>query len=38
MSEDEFVKLAGEDAWWRQCDGSVLGVPDTKFIISGEEW
>lgn len=37
MSEDEFVKLAGEDAWWRQCDGSVLGVPDTKFIISGEE-
>lgn len=37
MSEDEFVKLAGEEAWWRQCDGSVLGVPDTKFIISDEE-
>lgn len=37
MSEEEFVELAGEEAWWRQSDGSVLGVPDTKFIISGEE-
>ena len=37
MSEDEFVKLAGEEAWWRQCNGSVLGVPDTKFIINSEE-
>ena len=37
MSEEEFVKLAGEEAWWRQSDGSVLGVPDTKFIINGEE-
>lgn len=37
MSEDEFVKLAGEEAWWRQSDGSELGIPDTKFIISGEE-
>lgn len=37
MSKEEFVKLAGEEAWWRQSDGSVLGVPDTKFIINGEE-
>ena len=36
MSEDEFVKLAGEEAWWRQCNGSVLGVPDTYFEVNGE--
>ena len=36
MSEDEFVKLAGEEAWWRQSDGSVLGVPDTYFSVHGE--
>lgn len=23
MSEDEFVKLAGEEAWWRQSDGNL---------------
>lgn len=37
MSEDEFVKLAGDDAWWRSCDGSVLGVPDVKYKINGKE-
>lgn len=37
MSEEKFVELAGEDAWWRSSEGSVLGVPDTKFIISGKE-
>lgn len=24
MSEEKFVKLAGEDAWWRSSNGSVL--------------
>lgn len=34
MSEDEFVKLAGKEAWWRSCEGSVLGTPDTRFIVN----
>ena len=37
MSEDEFVELAGKDAWWRSCDGSTLGVPDTKFEVNGKD-
>ena len=37
MSEDEFTELAGNDAWWRSCKGSVLGVPDTKFEVNGED-
>lgn len=37
MSEEEFIKLAGEDAWWRSSDGSVLGVPDTEFNINGKD-
>lgn len=36
MLEEEFVKLAGEDAWWRQSDGSVLGTPDSYFEVNGE--
>lgn len=36
MSEEEFVELAGEDAWWRSSTGSVLGVPDTEFEVNGE--
>ena len=36
MSEEEFVELAGEDAWWRSSTGSVLGVPDTNFKVNGE--
>lgn len=36
MTEDDFVKLAGEEAWWRQSDGSVLGVPDSYFEVNGE--
>ena len=35
MSEEEFVKLAGDDAWWRQSEGSVLDVPDTTYTIKG---
>lgn len=37
MTEEEFVNLAGEDAWWRQSEGSVLGAPDTTVYINGEE-
>ena len=37
MSENEFVELAGENAWWRSCKSSVLGVPDTRFIVNGED-
>ena len=37
MSEEMFVEIAGEDAWWRNSDGSILGVPDTKFTINGED-
>ena len=37
MSEEKFVNLAGEDAWWRSSDGSNLGVPDTKVYINGQE-
>lgn len=37
MSEEVFVEIAGEDAWWRNSDGSILGVPDTKFTINGED-
>lgn len=34
MSEDEFVELAGEEAWWRSCTGSNLGFPNTKFKVN----
>lgn len=37
MSEEEFIELAGEDAWWRSSSGSVLGVPDTVFEINGSD-
>ena len=37
MSEEEFVKLAGDDAWWRSSEGSVLGVPYTKFNVNGKK-
>lgn len=36
MSEEEFVELAGDDAWWRSSEGSVLGNPDYTFYINGE--
>ena len=35
MSEEEFVELAGEDAWWRQSEGSVLGAPEATYTIKG---
>ena len=37
MSEELFVELAGEDAWWRSAEGSVLGVPDVKVYVNGHE-
>lgn len=33
MSEEEFVKFAGEDAWWRSSSGSVLYSLDKGEII-----
>lgn len=36
MSEEEFLELAGEDAWWRQSYGSNLGYPDAEFEINGK--
>ena len=35
MSEEEFVELAGEDAWWRSSEGSNLGTVDQEYIING---
>ena len=37
MSEEKFVELAGEDAWWRSAEGSNLGAPDTTVHINGHE-
>ena len=37
MTEEEFVELAGEYAWWRYAEGSNLGAPDTKVYINGQE-
>ena len=37
MTEEKFMELSGEDAWWRQSEGSVLGTPDTKVYINGHE-
>ena len=37
MSEEKFIELAGDDAWWRSAEGSVLGTPDTRIYIHGYE-
>ena len=37
MSEERFVELAGEDAWWRSAEGSNQGIPDTTAHINGHE-
>ena len=37
MSEEEFVEIAGEDAWWRQSYGSNLGYPEETTIVNGDE-
>ena len=37
MTEEKFVELASEDAWWRSAEGSNQGVPDTTAYINGHE-
>ncbi len=38
MTEEQFVELAGEDAWWRSSDGSNLWAEDiTKFRVNNED-
>lgn len=37
MTEEMFVDLAGEDAWWRQSEGSNLGVPYEKNVVNGHK-
>lgn len=36
MKEEEFVSLAGDDAWWRSSEGSILGYPDMEFIVNNQ--
>lgn len=36
MSEEKFVELAGENAWWRSSEGSNLGYPDAEFEVNSE--
>lgn len=36
MSEAEFCEIAGDNAWWRSADGSVMGEPDVNFTVNGE--
>ena len=35
MPEEEFVSLAGEDAWWRSSSGSNLSAPYEKNTVNG---
>lgn len=35
-SEDEFVKLAGEDAWWQSSTVSILCKPTSRAIVNGK--
>lgn len=37
MSEEEFIELAGDEAWWRSSDGSNLGNIDGIVEINGKE-
>ena len=37
MSEEKFVELAGEEAWWRSAKGNNQGTPSNKYIINGKE-
>lgn len=34
MTEEQFVNLAGESAWWRHSDGSVLGPKTGTRIVN----
>lgn len=37
MSEEEFISLAGEDAWWRWQSGSIFGYPEAEYEINGQK-
>lgn len=37
MSEEEFVEIAGDEAWWRSAEGSNLGSPNSTAFINGHE-
>ena len=37
MTEEMFVDLDGEDAWWRSSDGSNMGSPYVEYIINGQK-
>lgn len=34
MNEEEFEKFAGDEAWWRSSEGTILGVPNCKFEVN----
>ena len=37
MSEEEFIELAGVDVGGRRSINKILGVPDPRFTITGED-
>lgn len=37
MTEEEFIGIAGDGAWWRSSEGSNLGYPDEETIVNGSE-
>lgn len=37
MSEEKFVELAGEEAFWRHSEGSNLGAPYEKNTVNGHK-
>lgn len=36
MSENEFIKLAGEGSWWRFANGCSLERPTSSAFINGQ--
>lgn len=37
MMEEEFLAIAGDDAWWRYAKGSNMGIPFESFTINGKK-
>lgn len=37
MTEEQFVELAGEDAWWRSSDGSIFLAPYERNYVHGHD-
>lgn len=37
MSEKEFIKIAGKDAWWRYSKGTIFNTPHEKNIVNDKE-